>query len=323
MSVQTPIELVKDALLAGYMKVPSKEGKILYGEQKDITTKADIDVGQAILDSLKRSSFPLIAYTEEFGKVELHSSPQYSVVFDDIDGSLNYRDGFGMLPHGSILGVFESPDPKFNECLASGYLDFNSGNLFYAVKNQGARLVEGWAKGREEEIQIRTSGRKSISGETFLRFVPDLYMLGGLSQYFVRYGDRAWLGDLRSTAVHLALVVCGSIDILVLGDNSHIPTKRRTGEEIGPGYLLVREAGGAMLDWNGRDLGEDRVALHEKKTFHAVAAATEELGQEFVEEMHRIPEIVEYMKRKIFRLLKLYPILSSLLQIQIPLQENG
>lgn len=293
--MQTPIEVVKSALSAAFSV---ERGKGLYGEQKDITNRADIDVGQAILNSLKKSSFPLIAYTEEFGKVELHSSPQYSVVFDDMDGSLNYRDGFGMLPHGSILGVFESPDPKFNECLASGYLDFNSGNLFYAVKNQGAYLIEGWAKGRKEETQIHTSGRKSISDKTFLRFVPDLYMLGSLSPSFVRFSDRAWLGDLRSTAVHLALVACGSVDIFILGDNCHIPTKRRTGEEVGPGYLLVKEAGGVMLDWNGRDLGEERVALHEKKTFHVVVAATEELGQEFVEWMHTVPEIVDYIKRK-------------------------
>ncbi len=295
MPMQTPIEVVKSALSAAFSV---ERGKGLYGEQKDITTKADIDVGQAILDSLKRSSFPLIAYTEEFGKVELHSSPQYSVVFDDMDGSLNYRDGFGMLPHGSILGVFDSPDPKFNECLASGYLDFNSGNLYYAVKNQGAYLIEGWAKGRKEEIQIRTSGIKSISGETFLRVALDLYSLGGLSQYFVRYADRAWLGDLRCTAAHLALVACGSVDIYVFGDNFHIPTKRRTGEEMGPGYLLITEPGGTMLDWNGNDVGEERIALHEKKTFHVVASATEELGQESIKWMHTVPEIVEYMKRK-------------------------
>lgn len=301
MSVKTNyIEVVKDALLASYKKVLSERerAKVLYGKQKDIRTKGDIDAGQAIINSLRKSNLSVVAYSEEFERVEIKPQAQYSVVFDEIDGTLNYRDGFGMLPHGSILGIFESTDPKFNECLASGYLDFNTGNLFYTVKNQGVYLVEGWTKGNREEIQIHTSGRKSISGETFLRVVPDLYTLGSLSQHFTQYANRAWLGDFRSTAVHLALVACGSVDIFVAGDNCYIPTKKETGEEIGPGYLLVKEAGGVMLDWNGNDLGRERIGLHEKKTFHVVVAATEKLGKEFVDEMHKIPEIVNYLKKK-------------------------
>jgi len=91
------------------------------------------------------------------------------------------------------------------------------------------------------------------------------------------------------------IVISQQKEILV---KSHIPTKRNTGEEMGPGYLLVKEAGGAMIDWNGNDIGSERIALHEKKTFHAVVAATEELGKEFIGEMKNIPEIVGYMKNK-------------------------
>lgn len=293
------IKIIKRALLESYNKVGQKEdSKTLYGTQRDVTTKGDIEAGQAILNTFKKSGLPFVAYSEEFGKLEVNPSPKYSVVFDELDGTTNYKDGFGMLPHGSIIGVFESPDPKFNECIASGFLEFNSGNLFYAMKGKGAFLEEGWAKISKNERKIQTSGRTIMSGQTFLRLVPDLYVLGSLSPYFVRYADRAWLGDIRSTAVHLALVACGSVDIFVLGDNCHVPEKKRTGEEIGPGYLLVKEAGGAMLDWNGNDLGKEKIDLQNKKTFHAVVASTEELGKEFVGEMHKVPEIVEYMKRK-------------------------
>lgn len=295
-----PVELVKCALLASYETVlrEGKNGMILYEEQKDITTRADIAAGQSILDYFEDTALPLVAYSEEFGKVEITSEPQYSAVFDDVDGTTNMRDGYGMLPHGSIIGLFKSPEPKFNECLASGFLEFNTGNLFYAEKDKGAYLVEGWAEGNEKEERIHTSGRTSVKGETPLKLIPDLYMLGNLSPYFVQYSDRAWLGDFRSTAAHLALVACGSADIFVLGDNCHIPEKRRTGEEIGPGYLLVNEAGGAILDWNGYDLGEEEISLDKKKTFHAVVVATEKLGREFVDEMHETPEIVEYLKKK-------------------------
>ena len=61
---------------------------------------------------------------------------------------------------------------------------------------------------------------------------------------------------------------------------------------------MVKEAGGAVLDWIGNDLGQESVSLHKKKTFNAVVAATEELGKEFVQEMNKMPEIVNYLRKK-------------------------
>jgi len=295
-----PIELVKDSLFAAYRRVRDigEAAKVIYGEQKDITTRGDIEAGQAIIDTVEKSGLPIVVYSEEFGRKEIGLSPKDSVVFDDIDGTTNYRKGRGMLPHGSIVGIFRSPDPKFNECLASGYLDFVSGNLIIAEKNKGTYLIEGWARGGKEEKKIRTSGRKSLSEETPLMLIPDLYMLGSLAPVFAQWSDRAWLGDFRCYALHMALIACGSADILVNADNCHIPTKRNTGEEMGPGYLLVTEAGGWMGDWNGKDLGPEKISFDKKKTFHGIVTATEELGKEFVEEMHKIPQIREYMKRK-------------------------
>ncbi len=297
-----PIKIVKDCLLAGYAAyekiLKGGQAKAVYGKQIDVTTKADVYVGQAILGSLRKTNLPLVVFAEEQGTVKLSDKPKYSVIFDDIDGTLNFRDGHNMLPHGSIVGVFDSPDPRFCDCQASGFLEFNSGNLFYAVKGKGAFLSEGWAKGKKVEVKIHTSGRTNMLGKTFLRLVPDLYSLGHLAPCFAKYSDRAWMGDFRSKAVHLALVACGSADIFVCVDNCHIKTKKATGEEIGPGYLLIKEAGGAMLDWLGEDVAKERVGLQEKRTFHTVAAATEELGKEFVKEMHKTPEIVAYLKKR-------------------------
>jgi len=98
--------------------------------------------------------------------------------------------------------------------------------------------------------------------------------------------------------VHHALLSCGAVDIIVAGDNSYNPKKRRTGEEIGSAYLLVKEAGGVMLDWNGKDLGGEIIGLDKGKVFHYITASTKELGTGFAKELRDIPEIVEYMKAK-------------------------
>ncbi len=295
-----PVDLVKNSLRAAYETVlqGGESLKVLSGHQRDITTKADIDAGRAILRTIKKYSVPLVVYSEESGKTKLGAEPEQSVVYDDIDGTLNFRDGFGMLPHGSILGVFERPIPRFKDCLASGFLEFNSGNLFYAERGEGTHLMEGWTKGNKKEKQIKTSGRTTMEGKNPLIIVPDLYMLGNLGQYFVKYSSRAWLKDFGSSATHLVLVASRSIDIFIIADNCHIPEKRKTGEELGPGYLLVKEAGGAILDWNGNDIGDEEIGIDKNRTFHAVIASTEKLGQEFIKEIHNIPEIVKYMKRK-------------------------
>ncbi len=93
----------------------------------------------------------------------------------------------------------------------------------------------------------------------------------------------------------MALIANGSADLFVGADNCRNKNKLKTGEELGPLYLLVKEAGGAVLDWNGSDLGSEEVGLERKKTFHTIVAATEELGKEFTIKIKKIPEIAAYL----------------------------
>jgi len=300
-SINDAEKLVKDSLLHGYNELlkTKEDTKALEGEQIDVTTKADLIVGKSLINFFERKNLIKYIYSEEYGKREVNLSSLYSVLFDDIDGSLNFLEGRNMLPHGTILGIFKNPEPVFNECLASGFLEFNSGNLFYVVKDRGTFLVEGFGNGQKLEEKIQTSGRKSITGKTPFRIIPDSYMLGSLSPFFARYADRAWPGDFRSAALHLGLIAGNIADVFITGDNCYNPKKRNTGEEIGPGYLLIKEAGGAVLDWYGNDIGNQVVGFDKKKTFNYIAVATKELGIEFTKEMNEIPEIVVYLNKKV------------------------
>lgn len=302
-----PLKVVMESLDAAYAVVQcGEEGlRVISGYQTDLTTKGDKMAGSAILDVLKKYPI-LVAYSEESGKLtlknyRLHTNVGYSAVYDDIDGSLNFKDGMDMLPCGSIIGVFSHITPKFEDCLASGFLELNSGNLFFAERGNGAYFVNRWArpKGRSgKEIRTNTSGRKGMEGKNPLKIALDFYMLGSLGEHFAHYGGRAWLGDFRSCAAHIAMVASGAADLFIMADNCYIPAKRKTGEELGPGYLLVKEAGGAVLDWNGDDIGSEEIGIDKKRTFHAVVASTESLGKQFVEQMQENPKIKRYMKEK-------------------------
>jgi len=302
LTIEEAGQLVKDSLLTCYkaLEAAGKDAKKIEGKQIDVSTKGDQIVGDAIINYLRNYKTPFVLYTEEKGKVELRPKCSHSIIFDDIDGTLNFKEGMGMLPFGTILGVFENTDPTFNDCIASGFLEYNSGNLFYANRGQGAYSIEKFARGKREEARIRTSGRKSMEGSSSLKLALDIYSLGSLAPIFAKYsGQNNWLGDFRCKLVHIAQIAYGAQDLLVFADNYSNRNKRSTAEELASGYLLVKEAGGSVLNWKGKDVGPEKVGLPEKRTFDIVMGSTEELVREFLKQIYASPEIASYMKNKI------------------------
>jgi fructose-1,6-bisphosphatase/inositol monophosphatase family enzyme len=297
--------ILKNTLLAAYNAVHGKNDlKKMTSTSIDIATRGDAVAGDAMIAYLKGVPQICKVYTEEQGEVILNEDGTYSAIIDDIDGTKNFREGLGMLPHGPIAGIFRGQDPRFKDCIVAGYLDFPSGNYVYAMKGHGCHVYEGFSRTSKPDPRmtrkLATTGRKElfIEGKN-LTLLPDIYMLGDLAPAFMEYSARAWLGDFRTTAAQLALVAAGSADIFVTaGDNAFNKNKIKMGEEIGPGWLLITEAGGAVVDWAGRDIRNERIALGEKKPWHFIAAATPELAKEFAEDIAKKPAIAAYMQRK-------------------------
>ncbi len=295
---QELLEHVKGALLASYTAVRGKgiDSRAKVSTSIDIRTIGDLTANEAIVEYFRASGLPIILYTEELDKpMRFSGEPRYSAIADDVDGTRNMNYGFGMLPHGSIVGIAANPNPKFEDIAASGFLEFNSGNLFYAVKGGGSYLIEGWACGNKAQKRIRTSGATSLQDASYI--VPDSYMLGTLAPFFSLDAAKGG-GDYHCTGVHLALLASGSIDLFIFANNCTNPKKLETGEEIGPLYLLLKEAGGTIIDWKGNDLGPEEIGLDRNKTFNGIAAATAQLGREYVRErIMKTPELANYVAR--------------------------
>lgn len=292
------LEHVKGALLACYKAVTGKgdEARAKVETTIGIKTVGDLTASQALVEYFKESKLPLVLYTEELEQPMLFSqNPVYSAVGDEIDGTYNFITGLGMLPCGSIIGISASKNPRFNNFWCCGFLEFNSGNLFYAVKGKGAYVIEKWTKGCRVSKRLIASGKKKL--DEVEKVLLDFYMLSNLSKAFIGFGRRT--GNYGSFAGHLAMLANGSADLFISGSNCSNPKKLKTGEEVGPLYLLVKEAGGVVLDWKGNDLGPEEVGLDRKKAFHTVVAATEELGKEFTAKMREIPELAAYINSKL------------------------
>lgn len=121
-----------------------------------------------------------------------------------------------------------------------------------------------------------------------MKIANDQYMVGDLAGVVSDYSAEGhWVKDFACKALHLAGIADGTFDVFVSADRCANRNKRCTGEELGPGYLLVKEAGGSILDWKGRDIGGELISLDKKKSFNFVAAANYDLAKSFLYDMNK------------------------------------
>lgn len=161
------LEHVKGVLLASYKAVTEMgfNSRIVEDTSLDLKTLGDVSAQRALHNYFKESGLPITLYTEESEESSSFSErPEYSAVGDEIDGSYNLKHGLGMLPHGGILGIADKHDPRFKDFLASGFLEFNSGNLFYATRKNGGYVIEHWTGGNRERKELKTSENENING---------------------------------------------------------------------------------------------------------------------------------------------------------------
>jgi|TARA_Y100000310_G_scaffold167546_2_gene167413 myo-inositol-1(or 4)-monophosphatase len=235
----------------------------VYGERVvDISTKGDISVAEQIIEFLRANKFPANLYDEELGEVKITENPKGIIVLDDIDGTMNYHRGRGLLPHCTVLTFFDSLQPKFKDAFFAGVIEHNSGGLWYAVRDEGCFFNGN---------KIQTSGKKILDEKTFILIDHYKKVDPRLSLLY----EEGWVRDFGSAAFTLAGVSSGIFD-------AHIHPENKA-HELGAGYLLIREAGGFLADWDGKSLDDQKYDFNAK--YPIVAASTSELGIILLEKM--------------------------------------
>ena len=224
----------------------------------DISTQGDMAVSEALTRFFEEQKIPAVLYSEESGRTELTRNPKYTITFDDIDGTDNYHRGRGILPYCTVVTIFDSPEPDFENTLVTGILEHNSKKLWHAVRDRGCYL---------NDSRVNTSGRKTLDRRTLV--IIDHYISGGDVSKFLKVYPESWVKDFGSAAFHLAGVSSGLFDAYL--------SPSQKAHELGAGYLLVKEAGGFLTDWNGNRLDRTRYDFNAK--YPIVAASTQELGK--------------------------------------------
>jgi fructose-1,6-bisphosphatase/inositol monophosphatase family enzyme len=222
------------------------------------STRADHAISDALCKFFQDSGIPADLYSEELGVIKT-KNPEFIIMWDDIDGTENWRRSNGTMPCCTIISIFKASG-LFRDCLVTGLKEYNSGTVWCAVKGKGCWI---------EKEKCQTSHCTELIKKTALRL--DMFELSDEPLLVAQLNKNSWIKDAGSTGYHCAAVSCGIADGFL--------TKLCMAYEIGAA-LLVTEAGGFVSDWQGHSY--DNTVIDFNGKYPLICAATEELGRKIV-----------------------------------------
>lgn len=201
-----------------------KQVEVKPGDQ-GFVTNVDRDSEALILGELKRDSpYPVVS-EESGGRLKADG---YFWIVDPLDGTTNLINGIPYV--GVSIALMEG-----RRVVAGVVVDAFSGDLFSAVEGQGAfyngTRLDISSPGVRAPIVILNSG---YGKESKLRF-------GRLA---LAFAPSAPIRRFGSSALELTLVARGAASAFVCSGDALW--------DYAAGMIIVREAKGAITDWNGR-----------------------------------------------------------------------
>ncbi len=224
----------------------------------------DLIADEAVFEEL-RACFPGgLLLSEESGLRRLgDASPRWRLLVDPVDGSDNRARG---LPLSAVsVAVLETEGPLALERVHWALVgDLEENIRFIAGRGLGCR----WAEAAVSVSKVRALHDAFVSCE-LNHSAPSRRLAGLLSR------TRA-VRSYGCASRALALVACGALD-------AHIDVRGRlTAESFLAGAFLVEQAGGCVLDLDGRGFGQ---MTDLRSTVRIVAAATQDLAHQIVDEL--------------------------------------
>ena len=219
------------------------------------STRIDRVAEAAVLRVLDYEDARLNVLSEEAGFIDRGGDT--TLILDPIDGTHNALRG---VPAYSVsMGIGRSQLADIEEGLVR---DLVSGATYYAAKGQGARL-----NGRP--IRVHAYDPKDLLFSVYLgsNAHPDASRVARLARR---------VRSLGAASLDLCLVARGAADLYYM--HSAVADTKLRAVDIAAGTLIVREAGGLVLDLTGRDLDlpleskarTDLVAVGDRRAWEAI-----------------------------------------------------
>ena len=249
-------ENVKD--LAGTEDAGGDFGR---GAGGDISRNIDIVAEKTVLQYLNEIKFDCIVLGEECGRVELSDNPKGYVIMDAIDGSANAVRG---VPFFCSSLAFATHD-KLSSITDGVITNLSNGEMYWASKGKGAFL-----DGEKIQVHCKEPTYKIVGVNTS---GASKELMKKLHPIFEQHNHTRHFG---ANALEMALFARGFMDIFIdLRDKIRI-------QDIAAGYLIVKEAGGLLLDSNLNLLDAD-LSYETRVSF--IAAANQKILNDVISHM--------------------------------------
>lgn len=251
-------ENVKD--LAGTENAAGDFGR---GAGGDISRNIDIVAEKTVLDYLKEINFPCVVLGEECGRVELSEEPKGFVIMDAIDGSANSVRG---VPFFCSSLAFATEN-KLSSITDGVITNLANGEMYWASKERGAFFNDEEIRVHNQDpiykiVGINTSG-------------ASIDLMKRLHPIFENHNHTRHFG---ANALEMAMFARGLMDIFIdLRDKIRI-------QDIAAGYLIVKEAGGLLLDADLNPLDAD-LSYETRVSF--IAAANQQILDEIMQQINQ------------------------------------
>ncbi|MDO8408327.1 MAG: inositol monophosphatase family protein [bacterium] len=235
----------------------------------DTALRVDIEAEEAVLQSFTEHHIPVRVVSEEHGTVDIGAS-KYLAVLDGIDGSALYKKERGLGKYGTMIGLFEGLNPRYEDYLVGGIMQHATRTCLLGVTGQGAVAISDG-----HERPIRTSGHSHLDATTPI-YIDEYWEMNRetFSKPLAGF-NTAYKG---ASCLYYADVAEGLADLA-------LECTRKGNLEIAAAYGLIKEAGGVITDLEGVDIGP-RTYLEfgqvKEEYIPVITAATPELAHALI-----------------------------------------
>ena len=226
------------------------------GAGGDVSRNIDIAAEKAVLDYLAEAGFGCVVLGEECGRVEVCKDSRGYVIMDAIDGSANAVRGVPFF----CCSLAYATDYKLTSVTDGVVTDLANGDMYWASRGAGCHYngTQVWTSDPDpiyKMVGINTSGATAEQMRMF-------------DSVFENHNHTRHFG---ANALEMAMLARGLLDVYI-----DMRGKIRI-QDMAAGYILVREAGGIMLD---ADLGPLESDLSYEARLSFVAAANRQILDE-------------------------------------------
>ncbi len=219
------IKQAGDAIIKDYKHLDASQVKLK--TPRDLVTAADLRSEKIILSALKKNFPGQQILSEESGRT--NKTGDYLWIVDPLDGTTNF------FMHNPLWSVSIALAYKGELVLGAVYAPLQK-ELFHAALGQGAYL-------NNKRIAVNDSPIKALNAFCHGREIKDIKRM---LKYFSYQKQHALdCRQLGSAAIEMAYVASGRLSSIMIPGT--------WAWDVAAGALLVKEAGGKVTDFQGRD----------------------------------------------------------------------